>query len=224
MTKTLAYVPDPAMSFWPTPAEVADDLVYRALVPGFGDGAASRDGEVPQVRVLEPSAGDGHIIKAVRKHLPAAHVTAVEPSPVRAAGLRTQAGLADEVVESTLEDYLTEVALSALAGTFQGFDLVIMNPPFTLDGRPEAWAQHVLAIYHDPYLLNPYGQISAVVPRIVLTGKSKLVREVQDLLCPRFGANVCERGAFNAVGAKVSTATIWIQKDPEQCHYRGDAR
>jgi predicted RNA methylase len=219
MTATLDFVADPALSFWPTPAELADDLVYRTLVPGFGDGAPSRDGEVPRVRVLEPSAGDGHIIRAVREHLPAAHVTAVEPSPTRAAGLRAQTGLADEVVESTLEDYLTTVAVSAMAGTFEGFDLVIMNPPFTLDGRPEAWAEHVLAVYHDPYLLNPYGQISAVVPRIVLTGKSKLVRKVRELLHPYFGADVCERGAFDQVGAKVSAATIWIEKDPERCHY-----
>jgi predicted RNA methylase len=202
---------DPALSFWPTPPDVAEALVYRVLEPGFGDGGAA--GGVPQVRVLEPSAGEGHLIWCVRQHLPGAHITAVEPSPQRAASLCEQ-GLADEVIESTLEDYLCSVAWSAMAGTFQPFDIVAMNPPFTLSGRPEAWAEHFLAIYHDPYLLAPYGQISAVVPRIVMTGKSKLVRAVRGLLHPYFGIAECERGAFSAVGAQVSTALIWIEKTP----------
>lgn len=211
MTTTVAYVPDPALSFWPTPDQVADDLVYRALIPGYGDGSAA--GGCPQIRVLEPSAGDGHIIRAVRNHLPHAHVTAVEPSPERAAGLRAQDGLADEVHESTLEDYLATVAVQALTGTFQPFDLVFMNPPFTLAGRPEAWAEHVLAVFNDPHLLLPYGCVSAVVPRIVATGHSKLVRAVRALLHPYYGTDLCERGAFDPVGAKVSAATIFIQKD-----------
>lgn len=206
----IAFTADPAMSFWPTPPQVADDLVYRALVPGFGDGGAA--GGVPQVRVLEPSAGEGHLLRAVRQHLPRAHVTAVEPSPVRARRLRA-GGLADKVIEATLEEYLASVAVAALAGDFAAFDLVVMNPPFTLPDRPEAWAQHVLSIHDDPYLLAPYGQISAVVPRIVATGRSRLVRQVRSLLHPRFGIDLCDRGAFDAVGAQVSTAMIWLEKD-----------
>ena len=210
MTTAVVFTSDPALSFWPTPPEVATDLVDAVLCPGFGDGAAR--GGVPQVRVLEPSAGDGHLVRAVRKCLPHAHITAVEPSGQRAAGLRTQEGIADEVVETTLEDYLASVTWSAMAGTFEPFDAVVMNPPFTLDGRPEAWAEHVLAIYHDPYLLAIGGVISAVVPRIVMTGKSKLVRAVRDLLNPRYGVSECERGAFGPVGAQVSTALIWMEK------------
>lgn len=205
----LAFAADPALSFWPTPPEVADDLVDAALLPGFGDGGAR--GDVPQVRILEPSAGDGHLAHAVRKRLPYAHITCVEPSG-RAATLRKRHGLADEVIGSTLEDYITGVTWLAMAGTFQPFDVAIMNPPFTLTGRPEAWAEHFLAIYNDPYLLTPGGQISAVVPRIVMTGKSKLVRAVRDLLHPQHGMEACERGAFGPVGAQVSTALIWAEK------------
>lgn len=208
----LDYTPDPALSFWPTPPELADDLVYRTLIPGFGSGEAA--GGCPQVRVLEPSAGDGHLARAARRHLPYAHITCVEPSATRAATLRDQKGLADEVVASTLEEYLTTVAFSAKAGTFQPFDVVVMNPPFTLAGRPEAWAEHILAVYNDPHLLAPCGQISAVVPRIVMTGRSRLVRAVQALMDPHYGIDECPRGSFDAVGAKVSAAQIHIWKPP----------
>jgi hypothetical protein len=145
--------------------------------------------------------------------MPRCHITAVEPSADRARRLR-DGGLADEVIESTLEDYLLSVAWAALAGTFEPFDIVVMNLPFTLAGRPEAWAEHVLALHDDPHLLAPYGQISAVVPRIVVTGKSKLVRKVRALLHPYHGLDLCERGAFDPVGARVSAATIWIEKPP----------
>lgn len=219
---------DPAWSFWPTPDAVADDLVHWLLQPwhGLGDG----------VRVLEPSAGEGHLVRAVREHLPEAHITAVEPSPGRAATLRAlaaspppagpAAGLerysphywpksrppVDEVVEGTLEGYLADVAMQAFAGEWRPFDLAVMNPPFTLPGRPEAWAEHVLAIYNDPHLLAPGGVLGAVVPHIVKTGQSKRVRAVRDLLHPQYGITECERGVFSAVGAKVSTVLIWAEK------------
>uniref|UniRef100_UPI003F490CBA hypothetical protein n=1 Tax=Nonomuraea sp. CA-251285 TaxID=3240002 RepID=UPI003F490CBA len=193
---------DRALSFWPTPADVADDLVYWLMEPwhGLGDG----------VRALEPSAGEGHLVHAIRHHLPEAHITAVEPSATRAVTLRALAGI--DVVESTLEAYLADITVRALSGRWEPFHLAVMNPPFTLAGRPEAWAEHVLAIYHDPYLLAPGGVIGAVVPRIVMTGRSKRVRQVRALLADCGGVKACERGAFASVGAKVSTALMWAQK------------
>lgn len=220
---TIVYTPDPALSYWPTPGDIADDLVLPALCPGYGQGEAA--GGVAQVRVLEPSAGEGHLARAVRAHLPFAHITAVEPAAQRAAALRSCAGTADEVVESTLENYLASVAIATLVGEFEPFELVFMNPPFTLDGRPEAWAEHVLAVCNDPHLVNPGGIVAAVVPRVVLTGKSKLTRAVRELigtvnarfsdgtlLGERGRIEPCEKGAFDPVGAKVSTALIWVEK------------
>jgi predicted RNA methylase len=196
------FTPDPALSFWPTPANVADDLVHWLLEPwhGLGDG----------LRVLEPSAGEGHLVRAIRHHLPKAHITAVEPSAARATSLRSLSGV--DVVESTLEEYLGDVTARALDGRWEPFHMAVMNPPFKLAGRSEAWADHVLAIYRDPYLLEPGGVIGAVVPRVVMTGKSKRVRAVRELLAECGGSEPCERGAFSSVGAKVSTALIWAQK------------
>ncbi len=124
---TIAFSPDPRLAYWPTPPEVAEDVVLQALEPWHGRG----DG----VRVLEPSAGEGHLAAAVRVWLPEAHITCVEPCSDRAERLRARAGATDEVVEATLEEYLVRVAFEAMAGTWQGFHLVVMNPPFALQGR-----------------------------------------------------------------------------------------
>lgn len=199
----LAFTEDPALSYWPTPPDVADDLVHWIVEPWHRQGVG--------VRVLEPSAGDGHLARAVRGHLPQAHITAVEPDPGRAAGLRAAPGLADEVVRSTLENYLATAAGAAFAADWQPFDLAVANPPFTLPGRPEAWAEHILALYTDPHLLRPGAVIAAVVPRIVLTGKSKLVRAVRGLVDRCGEAEPCARGAFGPVGAQVSVALMWTQ-------------
>lgn len=215
-----------ALSYYPTPADVADDLVYPMLLPWHAQG----DG----VRVLEPSAGEGHLVLGIREHLPEAHLTAIEPAAPRAAALRRMGAtqppavpvcmrrysphywpkphpLVDEVVEGTLEGYLADVGAHACAGRWRPFDLAVMNPPFTLPGRPEVWAEHILAIYNDPHLLAPGAVIGAVVPRIVMTGKSRLVRAVRDL--PLLGRiEECERGAFSAAGAAVSAALLWVEK------------
>jgi predicted RNA methylase len=238
----IEFDPDPDMSFWPTPPDVGDDLAYNMDLSGFGDGGpwvdhAHDDGAVqmPPTHVLEPSAGDGHLAAAVRARLPRAHITCVEPNPARAARLRAQPGLADDVIESTLEEYLARVAVEALAGTFQPYDAVIMNPPFTLPDRPEAWAEHWLAIWNDPNLLLPYARVGAVVPHIALTGKSKLVRQVRATLGklravydipkePKSSRTqlvhdythgrieACERGAFDPVGAQLTTALVWAER------------
>jgi len=211
-TERIAYTPDPALSFWPTPTDVADDLVYLALCPGHGLGEAASG--VPQVRILEPSAGEGHLARATRAHLPYAHITAVEPNPQRAATLRALPGVADEVVESTLENYLAAVAVQALTGGWTPFDLVLMNPPFTLDGRPEAWAEHLLAIYTDPHLLAPGGTLGAVVPRIILTGKSKLVRAVRELLGPPTADTPTARSSVNTATLNPANAVPSHQSKP----------
>lgn len=208
------FTPDPEMSYWPTPAAVAHDLLDWIVMPGHADG-----GGEPQVRVLEPSAGEGHLVRAIRERLPKAHITAVEPNPMRAAKLRTMPGV--EVIEATLEQYLVDVAMQALAGQWEPFDMAVMNPPFTLRNRPQAWADHVLAVYHDPYLLTDCGLVGAVVPHVLLTGsetgrRSKRVRAMRELLTFCGQAEACRRGAFaRTVGAKVSAAIMWAQKPPD---------
>ena len=192
MTATAAS--DRAMSYWPTPTDLADDLVFSVIDPWhLPDGAG--------VRILEPSAGDGALVRAVRGRLPAARVTAVEPEPGRAAQLMA-AGIADEVVASTLEDYLTQAVA-------EPYDLVIANPPFTLPGRREAWAEHLLAIAHHPRLLAAGAVVASVVPRIVMTGQSKRVRQLRSLMTfPAMQTQECPAGSF---GAAVPTALIWFE-------------
>ncbi len=44
-----------------------------------------------------------------------------------------------------------------------------------------------------------------------MTGQSRLVRKVRSMLHPYGGMEACRRGAFDGVGAWVSTALLWVQ-------------
>lgn len=65
--------------------------------------------------MLEPFAGKG-IWRLSPRPLRETHITCMELYHDRAERLRSLAGLADDVVESTIKDYLTTVTFSALDG------------------------------------------------------------------------------------------------------------
>lgn len=131
-----------------TPAGLADDLVS-----GHRDMGAFPRG----ARILEPSAGDGAIVRAILENDRDTHVTAVEPNDPRADALDA---LAAEfpgrvtVVRSRFEDYA-----ESYAG--EPFDAVIMNPPFGDSSRDLVWIDHVRAAWE---LLRPGALLVSIVP------------------------------------------------------------
>jgi predicted RNA methylase len=149
-----------------TPAGLADDLV-----------SGHRDiGALPRgARVLEPSAGDGAIVRAILENERDAVVIAVEPNHERADALDTLAGEHPGqviVFRGTLEQYAEHVAwcrkhpaaeVAGLPATMHGdpFDAVIMNPPFGDSTRDLVWIDHVRAAWE---LLRPGALLVSIVP------------------------------------------------------------
>lgn len=125
------------LGFFRTPPELAADLVARA-------------GVTPGMRVLEPSAGDGALVAPLLAA--GAEVVAVEFEPNRAAVLRARfPGLT--VVEG---DFLAQ--RPGMLGA--PFDAVVMNPPFSLPGRPQADQDHV---EHALAFVRPGGLVVAIL-------------------------------------------------------------
>jgi hypothetical protein len=194
---------DKVMSFWPTPPDVADWLVYQACQAWMVEG----DG----MHVLEPSAGEGDLAQAVRRRLPAAHITCVEPDPRRVAVLRGT-GVADVVAEVTLESFLADHHADP-------YDLVVMNPPFTLAGRRAAWAEHITAIWEAPGLIRDGGTLAAIVPdNGAMTqdraAGDKRVRQVRELVDVYGRFEPMEEGSFKAVGTGARTGAVWLEAPP----------
>jgi hypothetical protein len=97
--------------FYPTPQDVADRIV-RSM--------DRHDLIMPGARVLEPSAGDGAFVRAVRERAPSAYIVALEPSD-RVLACK---GVADMAKPMRLE----EIVIPEQAR----FDLIIGNPPYNL--------------------------------------------------------------------------------------------
>lgn len=180
---------DKELSYWATPPALA-----RELVDGLPLG--------PGHRVLEPSAGDGALVRAVRERYPDARVTAVEPDWGRWMVLCHQFGEypTDVIVwpTSTFEDYVV-----AAAGV--QFDAVVMNPPFTLPGRRYAWAEHLMMAWD---LLAPGGQLRAIVPASLEYGRQRLIAAARDMIEASGSWRKAPDGAFRASGTGVHVLIV----------------
>lgn len=183
--------------FVATPAELAQELAswHGELEPRRGC----------RLRVLEPSAGSGRIVQAIRERLGAewCHITAVEPDARRARQIPT-----DEATTVHTEPFETFAARARAAG--ETFDRVIMNPPFSVPGRPNIWAEHLLAAWD---LLAPGGRLVAIVPASVLDRRrAGLVGQAGQLVHMNGEAEELPRDAFAESGITVATAVVSLDR------------
>lgn len=169
-----------------TPEDLADELVAWADI---------RPGQF----VLEPSAGGGRLVRAIRKaHGDAVHITAVE-------------------VQSKFRTDLTGLTNAGATGDFlqwappaavPRFDRVVMNPPF--GGQVEV--DHVAAAYA---LLKPGGVLVAILPCSVLTRDNRKGRAFNELYERGFGTwRKNADDAFETEGTGVRTIQIRLVRAP----------
>lgn len=127
------------LAFYPTPRKVIDEILNETL------GHKLRDSVNPTV--LEPSAGDGAIVRALLGYT--SSVTAIEVDPDR---YRKLAALQRQHPRMTAlcANFLTIPARPT-------FDFVVMNPPF-------AGTHYVSHVMHAYGFLKPRGVLCCVLP------------------------------------------------------------
>jgi protein-L-isoaspartate O-methyltransferase len=121
-----------APQLFPTPPELADRMVALADIR-------------PGQQVLEPSAGTGRIVDAIRRNAHGYAITAVELNCNMAHRLRTVDGVDDTRQADFLE----------CNGDLGTFDRIVMNPPF-------ANADDIKHIMHALKMLKPGGRLVAI--------------------------------------------------------------
>lgn len=112
---------------------------------------------------LEPSAGDGAIVRAVVEA--GGIVTAVEADPVAYAEISAHC-------DARAGDFLSVDSGPGGLGTF---DRVVMNPPFSRD-------QDTRHVCHAFTFLKPGGKLVAIVGSYALNGRTEDRRRLQDLI------------------------------------------
>ncbi len=150
----------------------------------------------PGERLLEPSAGKGALIRAVRDVCPNVYVNCVEVFPEN----RTE--LVRQGWEPIAADFLT-LSEHHVGGRV---DLVIANPPFSK-------RQDVSHITHAIHLLHPGGRLAAIASAGVLYRDDKMGRDFRALV-QRHNGTITENpdGSFAHAGTLVRTVQVRLTK------------
>lgn len=167
--------------FFPTPVELAEDLVQEV--------EAGAD-------CLEPSAGTGHIVKALLAR--GAKVTAVERDAKMREGLKAICSVApyDDFMECS-------------PPSFVQFDAVIMNPPFYRIGLGD----HLDHTRHAFSMLRAGGLLKSVLPSSVVFREDERHKAFRSWAQSVGG--VFEKlppFSFRSSGTDVSTVVLTIRK------------
>lgn len=166
--------------FFPTPPSLARRTIERAEI---------KTGN----RILEPSAGDG----ALLREMPGDTCrTAIEINPDFADRLRLH-----QMAEVHCVDFLK------CNGELGMFDRIVMNPPF---GK-QADIDHVL---HAWKFLKPGGRLVSIMSAGVEFRENRKTVSFRDFLADANHANVITNpaGSFKPSGTDVSTVTVIIDK------------
>jgi predicted RNA methylase len=163
-------------------------------------------------RVLEPSAGDGALVRWILDTDSDVHVVAVEPSSERTDGLYQ---LAKEFPGRVTVHVMTFEAFElAHTGGHLGdpdpFDAVIMNPPFGDSSRDLVWVDHVRLAWE---LLRPGAQLVSIVPNGYGFRNDKAHKDMRAWAQER-GVRYEQLGrdAFEASGCGVSAGMLTLVK------------
>lgn len=138
--------------FLATPAKLADQVVLSAEIP---------HSDVRRIRILEPSAGAGDLVKAVVRHKGDQHnVQCVESDSV------LHRRLIADGWSSYREDFLNiDPGLFCVVDPKHGvdtrFERILMHPPYSSPESSSAYVDHVL---HALRFLAPGGRLVAILP------------------------------------------------------------
>lgn len=181
---------DKALSYFRTPDPLADRLV-SLLSPHLADHG--------KTDVLEPSAGDGSLVAAIRRRFPDVWIDAVEPDR----GRRARITGANVVHSCGFQEF-------AIDFPDPMYRAVVMNPPFTEPGDRLAWVAHTALAWS---LLAPGGELVAILPK---SWEYRDDRRVQDLRDQLVGDTYpVPDGAFSWSGTGVHVVLVHAVKPTE---------
>ena len=168
--------------YFPTPADVVARMIEAAEIP---------DGE--PVAILEPEAGSGAILDAIREAFPLVRLSAYE----RQASLR-------EVLD--LKGYALDGSDFLDAAPAPTFDFVLMNPPFE-NGQDIDHVRHAFAF------LRPGGRLVAIMSPGPFFRQGRHELEFRDWFDDLAAERVAlPSGSFKASGTGVETLMVAIDK------------
>ena len=175
--------------YFPTPAVIVDRMIELADLNN-------------RQLILEPSAGQGHIVKKIIEHMDTHSQVLVCENLPENVHILEEFGL---TVEGEFFEFVEECNGSGENGML--FDRIIMNPPF----ERQADIDHVTAAYG---LLAPGGILVTIMSAGVLFRENKKTVEFRDNIMEQ-NVTYLDRlpaGAFKESGTLVNTILLRLEK------------
>ncbi len=183
-----------APQLFPTPDALAADVVRAAAIANWS-------------RVLEPSAGTGQLVRALRAEVPSGELVMVETSDALCAGPLRALVDADAVgahwrIELRRADFL-ELTVEDLGL----FDAIVTNPPFA-EGAGIAHVAHAVSF------LRPGGRLVAILSAAVEFRMDRAHVDFRALVAEHGGTIVrLPDDSFAVSGTGVRTALVTLEKN-----------
>ena len=147
-------------------------------------------------KILEPSAGDGAIVKRLLMIYPEAEITAIELDGKRAAKLR---GLSKNV-NIVEDDFLNHSGF---------YDCVIMNPPFAVERDQLEYVSHIHRAYD---LLLPGGLLRSIAPESILFSDYRRITNLRRAILKNGSIEKLDEGSFYEAGTMIKTVLVKMTK------------
>jgi len=177
-------------AFYPTPKAVVDLMIDAVDLQCRWD----------ETRILEPSAGTGAIVRAAN-NLKAELEREWKVDCCEILGVNRTA-LMNEGFNLVGDDFLSYNPADL-------YDVILMNPPFSLEGDKTAYITHV---EHAWKLLEERGSFAAIVPGGWLYGSTKKLSDFREFVCDSLDFEEIGSGAFKESGTMVNTFLIYGNK------------
>lgn len=187
----LGYMPEKnPTAFFPTPKKLVDDMFNSLEDIHYFDYRSAEHG----IRVLEPSAGQGAIAKEIRSRFSNAQIDTVEFLDINQEVLREEGF---EPFCGSFLDFNTDYEIK--------YDLIMMNPPFSIEGDKLAFATHIEHAYK---MLAEYGELVAIAPTGWIHASDKRSKAFREWVELGADYEIIEKGAFKESGTMVETCII----------------
>lgn len=183
--------PKDPLAFFATPAVVVDRMLALA-----GDTAENAG------TALEPSAGDGAIVRRLLESIPTESVLdVVEVDPRRTARLRSLSLANGGRFYVREGDFLTYDPMLT-------YDLILMNPPFTSPTDPLAYIAHIRRAHS---MLAPQGELVSVAPSGFTFRTDRRSATFRDFVEEHGWWEECEDGAFKESGTGTRCVLVHLR-------------
>lgn len=204
--------PKNPLAYFYSPPEVCERLIEMLR--------ANMDVISPGMRFLEPSAGRGHLARALRTYLedngfqvlalPPYHEWVTEDGQgvlLHVCELdETRANrLKEDGFYLALHDFLEYVPALPYHG-------IVLNPPFSVDGNKNAYIEHIKHAYD---LLAPDGVLVALAPDGFAFRQIQAIKAFRELVEEHGRWEKLPEGSFNESGTQVRTCILTMKKPSE---------